>query len=87
MKHLAHCLSQTILISDPELHAFIPSCCCETTINTETFSFATASTSYQVISKREMLNFKDMNSYAISTYNEKLFSFIHQDLHLHFRIY
>ncbi|GBM23230.1 hypothetical protein AVEN_68641-1 [Araneus ventricosus] len=48
---------------------FISSCCGAKI--TKTFSFATTSISYQVISKGEMLNFRDMNDYVISMYNEK----------------
>ncbi|GBN27145.1 hypothetical protein AVEN_172053-1 [Araneus ventricosus] len=68
--HLAHHFRKAIPISGTQkLHAFILSCC-GAKIN-KTFSFATTSTSYQVISKGEMLDFRDMNGYAISMYNEK----------------
>ncbi|GBM94390.1 hypothetical protein AVEN_266418-1 [Araneus ventricosus] len=52
-----------------KLHAFISSCCGAKI--SKIFSFATTSISYQVISKGEMLNFRDMNGYVISMYNEK----------------
>ncbi|GBM15531.1 hypothetical protein AVEN_8916-1 [Araneus ventricosus] len=45
--------------------------CCGAKINIKTFSFATTSTSYQVIPKGEMLSFRDMNGYVISMCNEK----------------
>ncbi|GBL69731.1 hypothetical protein AVEN_199689-1 [Araneus ventricosus] len=48
---------------------FISSCCGAKI--SKTFSFATTSISYQVISKGEMLNFRDMNGYVISMYNKK----------------
>ncbi|GBL80081.1 hypothetical protein AVEN_29089-1 [Araneus ventricosus] len=65
--HLAHRFSKAIPIPGTQkLHAFIPSCCGAKI--SKTFSFAT---SYQVISKGEILNFRDMNGYVISMYNEK----------------
>ncbi|GBL78556.1 hypothetical protein AVEN_65158-1 [Araneus ventricosus] len=70
-EHLAHRFKSGYPNTrDQKLHAFIPSCY-GAKINTKTFSFATTSTSYQVISKGEMLNFRDMNGYVISIYNEK----------------